>query len=267
MNKIRKTLLVTLVILLTMSASSFAYEKEADEVYLNRDLLKKDIWNEYIKLDEFQKHYAENPKDAEAMIDSIVDTKMQIHRNNSITPRGGQGTIAYINFPQFKQKNSYYCGPASALTAIYGMGEESSVTGSTYNAKQDTLAYNMGTSSGIGTYVYRMRNELNNYSSEQYNYYYAPTKNDMWWIIGGSLLSDNAPILHANTREFSYYENYNVEHYLTIVFHNTAIDDDEIGCMAVMDNHYNDDYYGTHDISLDEAYESIRGRYLIGVSL
>jgi hypothetical protein len=68
MNKIRKTLLVTLVILLTMSASSFAYEKEADEVYLNRDLLKKDIWNEYIKLDEFQKHYAENPKDAEAMI-------------------------------------------------------------------------------------------------------------------------------------------------------------------------------------------------------
>lgn len=89
----------------------------------------------------------------------------------------------------------------------------------------------------------------------------------MWWIIGGSLLSDNAPILHANTREFSYYENYNVEHYLTIVFHNTAIDDDEIGCMAVMDNHYNDDYYGTHDISLDEAYESIRGRYLIGVSL
>lgn len=86
-------------------------------------------------------------------------------------------------------------------------------------------------------------------------------------MIYGSLLSDNAPILHANTREFSYYENYNVEHYLTIVFHNTAIDDDEIGCMAVMDNHYNDDYYGTHDISLDEAYESIRGRYLIGVSL
>ncbi|MDD4550450.1 MAG: hypothetical protein PHT79_11915 [Syntrophomonadaceae bacterium] len=267
MNKIRKTLLVALVFLLTMSASSFAYEKKAEEVSLNRDVLEKEIWNEYNKLDEFQKHYAESPKDAEAMIESIVDSKLQIYRNNSITPRSGQGDIALIYFPEFKQKNSYYCGPASALTAIYGMGKERSISGSTYNAKQDTLADNMGTSSGSGTYVYKMRNELNNYSSEQYNYYYAPTKNDMWWIITGSLLSDNAPILHANTREFSYYGDYNVEHYLTIVFHNSAMDDDELGGMAVMDNHYNDDYYGTHDISLDEAYESIRGRYLIGVSL
>ncbi|MEG6616205.1 hypothetical protein V6C27_07175 [Peptococcaceae bacterium 1198_IL3148] len=177
-------------------------------------LLRKqpqEIWNEYNKLDEFQKHYEENPEDATDMIESIVDTKLKFNSNNAISPQSGQGNIALIYFPKFKQKNGYYCGPASALTTIYGMGQESQVAGSTYNAKQDTLAKNMGTDSS-GTYVYKMRDELNKYSSEQYNYYYAPDKKDMKSIINGSLLSDNAPILHANTKYFSYYGGHNVQH-------------------------------------------------------
>lgn len=267
----KKILLLTVILLIIsgMSINSFAYtETETKEVFLDRDQLRKNIWDEYKKLDEFERHFAENPKDAEAMIETIVDSYLQsMDRSNLITPKGGQGNIAYINFPRFKQKNGYYCGPSSALTAIYGMGKAGSVSGTTYNVKQDTLANNMGTQKGIGTYVYRMRNELNKYSTEQYNYYYQPTKNNMFGIIFGSLLSDNAPILHADTQYFSYYNGYSTGHYVTVVFHNASFGDNEIGGMAVMDNNRNDSYYGAKDISLNEAYNAIRGRYLIGVSL
>lgn len=41
-----------------------------------------------------------------------------------------------------QQKNGYYCGPASTLQAIYASGKQSSVSRTTYTAKQETLAGN-----------------------------------------------------------------------------------------------------------------------------
>ncbi len=125
----------------------------------------------------------------------------------------------------------------------------------------------MNTKRDEGTIVYKMRDELNKYSAEKYNYYFQPSKNDMFSIIFGSLLSDNAPILHSRTRHFGYYDGYDTGHYVTIVFQNAGFGDSEVGGLAVMDNNRRDKFYGTRDISLDEAYNSIRGRYLIGVSL
>lgn len=262
----KKCLLLTLIFLLSLafiSNAGFANDMiEKTEALMDKAELRERIWNDYIKLEEFQSHLADDPKDAEAMIDSIADHYLKIaYGDDLITPR----SIAYISFPRFKQKNSYYCGPASALTAIYGMGKAHMVSGSTYNAKQDTLASNMGTNSN-GTFVWRMRNELRKYGTYQYNYYYQPTKSNMRSIITGSLLTDNAPILHALTHHFSYYQGYSTGHYLTVVFRNTAAPDSYIGGMAVMDNHRDDSYYGVRDISLNEAYNAIRGRYLIGVN-
>lgn len=246
---------------------SFANDETKVEV-INKENLRNKVLDEYMQLEEFQMHLKENPENALNMIDRIVDTKFKIASGGDmIIPQSGQGFIALINYPKFKQNNSYYCGPASALTAIYGMGKQSLVSGSTYSAKQETLAKNMGTKQGDGTIVYNMMVELNKYSTEKYNYFYAPTKDQMSLIIGGSLLSDNAPILHARTRHFEYYNGYDTGHYVTVVFQNIRFEDNEIGGLAVMDNNRTDTYYGTRDISLDEAYNSIRGRYLIGVSL
>lgn len=253
--------------------TSFASQEMGQAKGLDRAALFNKVWSQYSQLEEFKIHLKENPEDARAMIEDIVDTQLKINSsstlksNNVITPQSGNGTISLIYFPKFKQNNSYYCGPASALTAIYGMGKEGSVKGSSYSEKQETLAKNMGTNQQDGTYVYKMRDELNKYSSEKYNYYYQPTKSDMSYIIAGSLLSDNAPILHAYTDAFGYYNGYKTGHYVTVVFYNSKFKNNEVGGLAVMDNNRNDKYYGTRDISLDEAYNSIRGRYLIGVSL
>ncbi len=270
----KKSILLILVFLLTLGVStnnfiSFSHDEIEKNNFVNKSELEKQIWNEYMQLDEFKMHFNEDPKDAKAMIDSIVDTKIKInyHNSNNLTPKSGQGNIALIYFPKFKQNIDYYCGPASALTAIYGMGKENSVSGSTYSTKQNTLGKNMNTNKTDGTIVYRMRNELNKYSSESYNYYYQPSKNEMFSIIFGSLLSDNAPILHADTKSLGYYNGYSTGHYVTIVFCNSSFGDGEIGGLAVMDNNRKDEFYGTQDISLNEAYNSIRGRYLIGVSL
>lgn len=204
----KKLLSVSLAFFLILSFSlNGQAQGVSPENNINRNEISQEVWNKYMQLEEFQRHYKENPKDAKSMIERIIDHNMKIlNEEDSIKPMSGNGTIALIYYPEFKQKNSYYCGPASALTAIYGMGKEGQVRGSTYTAKQDTLAANMGTiNDGNGTYVYRTRNELNKYSTEVYDYFYEPSKSSMDNIIFGSLLSDNAPILHAQTEKIGYY--------------------------------------------------------------
>lgn len=257
------------IIMISGSGTVFANTNDSKNNATNtgnnllKENLRESILAEYEPLDEYQKQFRDDPEGASDMIDKIVDFKMK--QMNRIDTRSGQGTISLIYYPEFKQKYYYYCGPASVLTAIYGMNAESQVSGTSYNDKQTTLARAMNTDNDKFTYVYRVTNELNKYSSELYEYHHEPTKSQMHHIIDGSLLSDNAPILHAETQYLNYYNGYSTGHYITVVYYNMAMDDNEKGGLAVMDNNRDDKYYGTQEISMNEAYAATRDRFLIGV--
>lgn len=234
------------------------------------DLLYSQVWDKYIQLEEFQKHLENDPDDAKAMIERIVEAEIRNanrQKPDKIGPMGGHDGVGGIDFPMFPQRDGVHCGPASALTAIYGMGKESQVSGSTYNAKQLTLGVNMGTDS-TGTDVYRMRNELNKYAVNgmSYTYYENPSKDTLMWGMIGGAITDNAAILHARTGGFDYYKGYDIGHYVTVVAANIwGGDDDQY--YHVMDNYINrpgHEYYGIHAVSLNEVKAAVpSGRYLI----
>lgn len=102
------------------------------------------IANEYVNLysgDEvFENHFARNPADAIGMVKKVIDSAYlyAVGRYNT--------TRASVGVPNIRQKETNYCGPCSTLQIIVQQGYSSSVTGSTYGAKQDTLASNMGLS-------------------------------------------------------------------------------------------------------------------------
>ena len=63
-----------------------------------------------------------------------------------------------LNVPTFQQETSYWCGPACIKQSIHYINGSS--------ASQSTYASSMGTSSSIGTYVYKMVDELNKRQSK-----------------------------------------------------------------------------------------------------
>lgn len=257
-----------LVMMLGTGSTALAVVKQAGSV--DRDLLYPQIWDKYIQLEEFQQHLENDPDDAKAMIERIVEAEIRSanrQKSDKIGPMGGNDGIGGITSPMFPQRDGVHCGPANALTAIYGMGKESQVSGSTYNAKQLTLGVNMGTDS-TGTDVYRMRNELNKYAVNgmSYTYYENPSKDTLMWGMLDGAITDNAAILHAYTDGFDYYGGYRIGHYVTVVWANIWGDDDD-KYYQVMDNYINRpgrEYYGVHAVSLNEVKAAVpSGRYLI----
>lgn len=246
---------MSLVAIMIISSTMFAFA-DSD---IDRSVIKEQVLKEYEQLNEFQMHYAEYPTEALAMIDRITDSRMKLAYH--IMP--SNGNTAYIDFPMFKQKNGYYCGPSSALTAIYGKGRESKVSGSNYDAKQTTLASAMGTSSSTGTVVNRVTSVLNKYMDNYYSYHYEPSKNDIAMLSLYGLSAEYAPIMHARTDALDYYNGYSTGHYIPIIFVSVDSNNLDNTSLAVMDNNRNDDYYGTHDITLREASNCMKGRYLI----
>ncbi len=254
--------------MLSIGSASAVVAKGARGV--DSDLLYAQVWNKYIQLEEFQQHVENDPDDATAMIECIVEAEIRNanrQKPDKIGLMGGNDGVGEIIFPMFPQRDGAHCGPASALTAIYGMGKESQVAGGTYDEKQLTLGVNMGTNS-TGTEVWRMRNELNKYAVNgvTYVYYEDPSKDTLMWGMIDGAITDNAAILHAYTDGFDYYGGYRIGHYVTVVWANIWGDDDD-KYYRVMDNYINRpgrEYYGVHDVSLNEVKAAVpSGRYLI----
>lgn len=73
-----------------------------------------------------------------------------------------------LNVPFYTQSTEYYCGPASVAMVLGYNG---------LYPTQQSLANDMGTNSTDGTYVYRVRDELNTYFN---NYNIHPTSSWVW---------------------------------------------------------------------------------------
>lgn len=169
------------------------------------------------------------------------------------------GSYAYCTVPNIQQSTSTYCGYASMLQALYGMGLGSSVSGNTYSAQQTTLANLFGKSSAE---VWWIVSQLNTYitNTQKYGYYVANNTSNSNCLtlstftthVFSSLAINRPPILHAYTGKLSYYQGVNSGHYVVIDYINQQTNQVEIS-----DPHYNNTYYGKHMVSTSNAFSSI----------
>lgn len=237
----------------------------------------------FFKMKEFQREYRENKLKALAKIKFKTD--WIYHKNfNNFYDKGRNEDLKNTfpeyekfyyepdypgsSFPHFKQKNDYYCGPASALTVLYFQGSAYRVRGNGYIEKQDTIAGEAGTFRGTnyeqgGTFVYKLTNTINNYSSS--NYFYD-TRLDVYELddyLLESLRNGNAPIIHSLMEEMPYYRGRRGGHYVTIVYYDWRAPAKENG-IEVMDNNLDDEFFGINRISFDNLYNMLqKDRYII----
>lgn len=225
-------------------------------------LSEKEIRDIYWASSEFQAHYAANPSDALATLDKVVAGYATPISTNTRSTTDEE--VASVSTTLVKQLNSYTCGPASSYMAIGGWNGTGSITGSTTTAKLERLATQMGSASGVGTYVYKVRDVLNTYTNNyDYAYYEGSTLDQFLFRVYtfNSLSYDRAPILHAKTAALSYYNGHNTGHYI-------AVTEFDYNTMEVRlhDPHNSNTYYGIHQVPYEEAHSSVSdysGRYYI----
>lgn len=246
-------------------------------------LIYEKVQEKFFKMKEFQDDYKENK--LKAMEKIKFKTDWIYNKNfNRVYDKGRNENLKNIfpeygkfyyepdypgsSFPHFKQKNDYYCGPASALTAIYFQGSAFRVRGNGYIEKQDTIARKAGTSIGSnyehgGTLVYKLTNTINNYSSSNYFYDTNLNYNELDDYIINSLRNGNAPIIHSLMEEMPYYRGRRGGHYVTIVYYDWRAPAKEDG-IEVMDNNLDDRFFGINRISFDNLYNMLqKDRYII----
>lgn len=242
---------------------SYVKTHDIEQDALRGALLERE-WASYDGDVEFARHYAEDPVSARVMIQRNVENQLNLIQDaTTIQPNSGNSTNAWVDPILIKQKNSYYCGPCSALQEITAYG--GSVAGSTNDAKQDTLANAMQTNSSVGTYVYKVSNVLNTYVSG-YSYKRGSEMSDYSFrqTVLKSLVNNKAPILHARTQYLSYYNNHSTGHYICVTAINNNTDK-----IRLSDCNRDSRYYGTRSIPTSEAKASVSAseRYLISTSL
>ena len=166
-----------------------------------------------------------------------------------------------LSVPLYQQQEGYYCGPASVQMVLKYL------TGTTYS--QATLANSMGTAENGGTYVYRIRNELNSRTSAG-NYQYLGT-----WEASFSdsliySIDKNKPVIcHVKTGILPNY-NYasNTGHYIVSTGYYVAYSGSSATATCrYNDPHNNNSFYGTYncDIStMTTAINNNAGYYISG---
>lgn len=184
----------------------------------------------------------------------------------SLLDVGNNGQNLSTNVKLIQQTTTYNCGPTSALQVLYGMSRQGAVSGSTDAEKIQTLMNDCGTTTD-GTYVYKMKDCLNKYStnaSYQYMAGTSMTQDQFQAKLETSLCYNVAPILHARTQYLEYYEGHVSGHYIAV-----SEVDKVNGTVRLSDCNCNNDYFGVHVVSVGEAYEAISKesqRYLIYMS-
>lgn len=247
-------------------------------LFINREVLSvsncksyesilKETKNKFFELDEFKKDLENNFENAMFKIRAkakwLYETQFENRDYDFIDLKRDNPSFPNSSFPQFKQINSYYCGPASALTALYFQGNAHRVHGSGYSEKQITIGNDSGTNS-LGTVVYKLTDAINLYSNNRYFYDTNLRVDELDRLIYDSLNNGNAPILHALMEYMPYYSGRSGGHYVSIVYYDWRAPANNNG-IEVMDNNYDDRFFGVNRISLNDIYDMLNnGRYIIG---
>ena len=135
-----------------------------------------------------------------------VDDELDDALDNIVQPRY---FVSKLSITNYKQDNGYYCGPANVKQVVQYLNGSSST--------QSTYANYMGTNSD-GTYVYAVRNALNYYTNQNYNYVLGSNYNSSSFstLVKNKISSNKPIILHANTASLAMYNGTSIGHYLTV---------------------------------------------------
>ncbi len=175
-------------------------------------------------------------------------------------------TTKYL-VPQIRQIKNTYCGPASTVMALIGSGApkykyttNQSVTNGwqTYFATGGNISGNnndnLFTEKNGGTNIEDITKVLKNnvpsvngytYKTKAFTYY---TYNKALDFIEISLVMDAVPVIRLqDTSLLSYYKGASFTHYVVI----TSVDFNAES-ITIIDPHYDDKYFGTHQISFAE---------------
>ncbi len=169
-----------------------------------------------------------------------------------------------LSITNYTQSNSYYCGPANVKQVLQYINGSS--------LSQSTYASNMGTNSS-GTYVYRIRNELNNKQSYHTYAYTQMGSGDLEKfknIISSDIFYGNDTevkgipvILHALTKALPIYNSHNTGHYLTVSGY-SAIARTVTYVDTNSSNYGNGNVLGSHTVSAEIMFQTVSGsRYVI----
>lgn len=159
----------------------------------------------------------------EELIDEIVSGRVEIYLNDTykVKINSFYNYSVSVPVPVKAQINSYYCGPATVLQTLYGLQTAGSLSSpmpsGSDTQKQQTLGSNMGTNTS-GTYVYRVRNELNKYvRSSKYVYALGSMSFSTFANVVENSLRKNRPVvLHARTEYLPYYNGRASGHYISL---------------------------------------------------
>lgn len=213
---------------------------------------------EYINLyngDEvFLNHFARNPADAIGMVKKVIDSAY-LHAVGRYTT-----TRAAVGVPNIRQKEDDYCGPCSTLQIIVQQGYSSSVTGSTYGDKQDTLARNMGLSNlPDGPSADALSALINQYcDTSAFSYIPVDTYSTFKTNIQTSIDNGAGAILRTNPSHLSYYPS------TATIGHYIAVDNITSTYLYLKDCHYSDDYFGSHTELITNCFNATNGKHIVG---
>ncbi len=164
-----------------------------------------------------------------------IDDELESLSKNVIQPRY---FVSKLSITNYQQENSYYCGPANVKQVVQYLNGTSS--------SQSTYASYMGTNSTNGTYVYAIKNALNNYTSQNYSYVLGSnyTSSTFSTLVKNRISSNKPIILHANTSSLAMYNGTMLGHYLTVNGYTyTAAFGDSTGINYI---YYVDTWYGSY---------------------
>ncbi len=164
-------------------------------------------------------------------------------------------TTKYL-VPAVRQIDSYSCGPASTVMALIGSGASGysyTTNTNTLNAWQNSLKTQMGTDT-TGTYIGEITKVLQANVPSRNGYTYktkAFTKysyNKALGFIESSLMMDAVPVIRvADTSLLGYYNGHSCSHYMVVTQVDILAQE-----VTLVDPHYNNQYFGVHNISFSE---------------
>lgn len=228
--------------------------EELDEIYGNDPEFYREAIDKGLSYSGLINEYAE----------SLYYSRVDLMENESlgVYSLGNNRHNMYAYVPLIKQTNNYNCGPTSILQIITGMGRQGLIQGTTNEEKISTLMSDCATTSN-GTYVYKVKDTINLYSSSTYAYYDCTniTLEAFQSKVETSLYYDKAPIIHAKTMYLPYYNGHDSGHYIAL---------SEVDMLnskiKLVDCNRNNSYYGIHQESVQSVYDAVHeqaGRYLI----
>ena len=262
----KKCISIIIMVALLLSTCYIGVYADGTNQFSNTLENEEQIWEEVIAQYQNDPQYmlmnADDEEKAQEMLARIVAAKLR--KQNTIVPFGGAGNETYCTVTAIRQKMDNWCSLATILQTLSGMSLLGSVSGSTNDAKQQTLYNSFGNQLPL---VYQVTNKLNTYvSSNQYSYYAGGnmTKTSFTDNVQFSLMVNRPVLLHAYTGVLSYYNNVNFGHYLSVDYCNLTTQK-----MRIKDCHYNSTYFGSHTENIQNVFQSIattsqgEARYLI----